>query len=283
MSRKSSFFSTRSRRTKKNFADKLIDSYIKKGRTQYKAAFRHSRSPRSSSYSNYSYTPTEKTPFGAPAPSLYSEATEEFERCKSTREIILAFLAFLASIGILLQAFSIIEGPAFTIIVICIMPFAFFITPSFEYDVSTIKNDMLLRLYKTAFNELTSNQVILRINETACESGNSSYSTLNSGCNEKILFKKQDPSGFSTNAVCYAAKIQDCYLYLLPDMLVVKDKVGCGAIFLNDLKVEIGNKTVFTYADEVADSEVLKYTWAHTNKNGQPDRRYKYNSAISSM
>ena len=69
-------------------------------------------------------------------------------------------------------------------------------------------------------------------------------------------------------------------IYFMPDMILVRDATGFGAVRYDKLRVE-WELSSFIETDRVPpDAEVSHYTWAHPNKGGGPDRRYKNNHQI---
>lgn len=69
-------------------------------------------------------------------------------------------------------------------------------------------------------------------------------------------------------------------IYFMPDMVLVRDATGYGAVGYDKLRVE-WELSSFIETDRVPpDAEISHYTWAHPNKSGGPDRRYKNNHQI---
>ena len=69
-------------------------------------------------------------------------------------------------------------------------------------------------------------------------------------------------------------------IYLLPDVALIHDASGFGAVSYHALQVN-WQPSNFIETDQVPrDAEIGSYTWEHPNKSGGPDRRFKSNKRL---
>lgn len=69
-------------------------------------------------------------------------------------------------------------------------------------------------------------------------------------------------------------------LYFMPDLVLVKDGNRYGAVGYGDLQTQFAPSNFIETGKVPSDAEVVGHTWAHPNKRGGPDRRFKNNRQI---
>lgn len=69
-------------------------------------------------------------------------------------------------------------------------------------------------------------------------------------------------------------------LFFMPDLVLVKDGNRYGAIGYSDLRTQFAPSNFIETGQVPADAQVVGHTWAHPNKSGGPDRRFKDNRQI---
>ncbi|TIT70510.1 MAG: DUF4236 domain-containing protein [Mesorhizobium sp.] len=69
-------------------------------------------------------------------------------------------------------------------------------------------------------------------------------------------------------------------LYFMPDMILVKDGNQYGAVGYGDLRTQFAPSNFIETGKVPSDAEIVSYTWAHPNKNGGPDKRFRDNRQI---
>ncbi|ESX03672.1 membrane protein [Mesorhizobium sp. LSJC268A00] len=69
-------------------------------------------------------------------------------------------------------------------------------------------------------------------------------------------------------------------LYFMPDLVLVKDGNRYGAVGYGDLRTQFAPTNFIETGKVPSDAEIVSYTWAHPNKNGGPDKRFKDNRQI---
>lgn len=69
-------------------------------------------------------------------------------------------------------------------------------------------------------------------------------------------------------------------LYFMPDLVLVRDGNRYGAVSYHDLRTQFALSNFIETGKVPSDAEVVGHTWAHPNKSGGPDRRFKNNRQI---
>ncbi len=88
------------------------------------------------------------------------------------------------------------------------------------------------------------------------------------------------PSIVRCNVVPPTLKLGDRTFHFLPDMVLVRDGTGVGAVGYDALRIS-HQPANFIETDGVpSDAIVSHYTWQHPNKSGGPDRRFQNNRQI---
>ncbi|MER8923580.1 DUF4236 domain-containing protein [Mesorhizobium sp. M0802] len=64
-------------------------------------------------------------------------------------------------------------------------------------------------------------------------------------------------------------------LFFMPDLVLVKDGNRYGAVGYADLQTQFAPSNFIETGKVPSDAEIVSYTWAHPNKNGGPDKRFK--------
>lgn len=69
-------------------------------------------------------------------------------------------------------------------------------------------------------------------------------------------------------------------IYFLPDVVLVDDGTGIGAVGYSDLQLRSQDSRFIEEGKIPSDAKVVDHTWKHPNKSGGPDRRFKVNHRI---
>jgi hypothetical protein len=90
----------------------------------------------------------------------------------------------------------------------------------------------------------------------------------------------QLPDVLKCNVTPPALKVGKRTIYFLPDVALVHDASGFGAVGYHSLRMA-WQPSNFIETDGVPrDAEIIRETWQHPNKNGGPDRRFKSNRRL---
>lgn len=69
-------------------------------------------------------------------------------------------------------------------------------------------------------------------------------------------------------------------MFFMPDLVLVQDGHRIGAVGYTDLIIRRQNSRFIETKGVPGDATIVDHTWAHPNKNGGPDRRFKYNRQL---
>jgi len=69
-------------------------------------------------------------------------------------------------------------------------------------------------------------------------------------------------------------------IYLLPDVALIHDIQGFGAVGYDALHVAVQHSNFIETEGVPHDAEISSYTWEHPNKSGEPDLRFKDNRRL---
>lgn len=88
------------------------------------------------------------------------------------------------------------------------------------------------------------------------------------------------PAVLRCNITPPALKVGRRTIYFLPDVALIHDASGFGAVSYDGLHLA-WQPSNFIETDGVpSDAEIIRHTWQHPNKNGGPDRRFKQNRRL---
>ncbi|MGX9144676.1 hypothetical protein [Mesorhizobium sp. 128a] len=88
------------------------------------------------------------------------------------------------------------------------------------------------------------------------------------------------PSVVRSNVTPPSIHVGRQILYFMPDMILVKDGNRYGAVGYGDLRTQFAPSNFIETGKVPSDAEIVSYTWAHPNKNGGPDKRFRDNRQI---
>lgn len=88
------------------------------------------------------------------------------------------------------------------------------------------------------------------------------------------------PPHVKSNLVPFSLDLEDQALYFFPDRLLVYEGSTIGGVAYSNLIVETGASRFHEDGPVPRDSQVVGKTWRFVNKDGGPDRRFKYNEEI---
>jgi hypothetical protein len=69
-------------------------------------------------------------------------------------------------------------------------------------------------------------------------------------------------------------------MYFFPDVVLIRDRQGFGAVSCADLRVNTGTSTFIEDGVVPRDAVVVSYTWRYVNRDGGPDRRFNNNRQL---
>lgn len=85
---------------------------------------------------------------------------------------------------------------------------------------------------------------------------------------------------FRTNVEVPCAKSDGATLLFLPDLVLVKEGKGIGAVSYEALRAHSADSRFIEEGAVPGDATVVDRTWRYTNKSGGPDRRFKGNRQL---
>lgn len=95
-----------------------------------------------------------------------------------------------------------------------------------------------------------------------------------------IKIIKKTPYFLSINVEVVQLKLNKETLILLPDKLLIVRGCKVGAINYNNFTIEISSTEFVESNKAPKDAKIIDYRWQYSNKNGEPDKRYKKNRKI---
>jgi hypothetical protein len=90
----------------------------------------------------------------------------------------------------------------------------------------------------------------------------------------------QSPPLIVTNVDVWAISILNWKMFFMPDSIYVFTNGTYSIVPYEDLRFSYSEQRVYAVHGHPQDATVVDRTWAHTRKDGYPDRRYKYNPSI---
>ncbi|MCR6502116.1 SH3 domain-containing protein [Shinella sp. CPCC 101442] len=88
------------------------------------------------------------------------------------------------------------------------------------------------------------------------------------------------PAVIKSNLTPPALHVGKQILFFMPDIVLVQDGSRVGAVNYTDLNVRWQDSRFIETERVPSDARVVDHTWAHPNKSGGPDRRFKNNRQI---
>ena len=96
----------------------------------------------------------------------------------------------------------------------------------------------------------------------------------------KIQLGTQNPPFVRTNISTPSIPVGNQTLYFFPDMVLVYETAGVGAVSYSELAVRVSSQRFIEDETVPSDTKVVGETWRYVNKNGGPDRRFNNNRKI---
>lgn len=90
----------------------------------------------------------------------------------------------------------------------------------------------------------------------------------------------ESPPGVQSNITPPCLKIEEKYLYFMPDRILVREGNTYGSVSYNDLRLATRPSRFIVEETVPKDCEIVGQTWKHPNKNGGPDRRFANNRQL---
>ena len=98
---------------------------------------------------------------------------------------------------------------------------------------------------------------------------------------QPITLDHQLPRVIRSNVMPPALRTGGRTFYFLPDVVLVSDRGGFGAVGYADLQIDAQPTRWIENGTAARDSQVVGHTWQHPNKSGGPDRRFKQNRQLA--
>lgn len=96
-----------------------------------------------------------------------------------------------------------------------------------------------------------------------------------------IKIKYKTPPHIKTNVKSICIPVGKQCLYFFPDKVLIYDKMKVGALDYKSLEISSTHSNfIWLKGFKPSDSTIVKYTYAHVNVNGTPDRRFSNNPQI---
>ena len=89
-----------------------------------------------------------------------------------------------------------------------------------------------------------------------------------------------NPPYIKTNVATPAIPVGSQTLYFFPDMVLIFDQNGVGAVSYDNLSVQVASQKFIEEGTVPSDASVVEHTWKYVNKRGGPDKRFKDNRQI---
>ncbi|MDV6318701.1 DUF4236 domain-containing protein [Chromohalobacter sp. HP20-39] len=90
----------------------------------------------------------------------------------------------------------------------------------------------------------------------------------------------RNPPYVKTNVTTPSIPVGKQTLYFFPDMVMILEPNGVGAVSYNNLSIEVTSHRFVEDGTVPSDAKVVDHTWKYVNKRGGPDRRFKDNTQI---
>lgn len=150
------------------------------------------------------------------------------------------------------------------------------------YDIDENEENRIQQFYDSFRDILKSNKkwhIKSRINNYNIKQ---SYGGASTTVNQKnISIKYKTPPYVKTNVKSICIPVGKQKLYFFPDRILIYEKKNIGGLDYCSLNIEsYRDNFVWTSGIKPFDSEVVRYTYAHVNTNGTPDRRFVNNPQI---
>jgi hypothetical protein len=88
------------------------------------------------------------------------------------------------------------------------------------------------------------------------------------------------PTVLKCNVTPPMLKVGRRTIYFLPDVALVEDASGFGAVGYHVLRLTWQPSNFIETESVPRDAQIVRHTWQHPNKNGGPDRRFRQNRQI---
>lgn len=98
--------------------------------------------------------------------------------------------------------------------------------------------------------------------------------------NEPLDVLKEQPPYISTDVTIWSLDSNYISFYFLPDYIFVWHNKKYGVVSYDSINVAFSTNTYVSTGNTPKDSTIVDYVFQHTRKDGNPDRRYKYNPSF---
>lgn len=148
---------------------------------------------------------------------------------------------------------------------------------SIEYDFDN-ENERYYKTINNLFSTIASSRRLWLI-ESMYKNVDIKRNAGVDSCIERIPISitEKVPYYIRTNVKCNCLSIKDKHFYFLPNKVLVHSRNKTIGLDFQDLCFNFGETTFVEQLGVPSDTEVLEYTYQYVNKNGGPDKRYKYN------
>lgn len=90
----------------------------------------------------------------------------------------------------------------------------------------------------------------------------------------------ENPPYIKTNVAAPSVPVGNQTLYFFPDMVLVLDKNGAGAVSYENLSIQVTSQKFIEEGPVPVDARIVDHTWKYVNKRGGPDKRFKDNRQL---
>lgn len=97
---------------------------------------------------------------------------------------------------------------------------------------------------------------------------------------KSISLSLNNPPHVKTNIATPTIPVGKQNLFFFPDMVLIFDSNGVGAVSYENLSVEVCTQKFIEEDSVPSDAKVVDHTWKYVNKRGGPDKRFKDNRKI---
>lgn len=96
-----------------------------------------------------------------------------------------------------------------------------------------------------------------------------------------VNFYKGTDEPIETNVDTYTLDAGHIKLIFLPDAIFIKEKGKMAAVSFNEIDINLSKALFLEDGDIANDANIIGKSYAHTNKDGSPDKRYKDNPELT--
>ncbi len=137
-----------------------------------------------------------------------------------------------------------------------------------------------IQLFHDAFSRLGNCSKLWHVAEEASLDTKNMTGACKAAIRTPISVNFGSPSCIKTNIKAPFFPVGKQTLYFFPDMVFVLEKKTIAVISYESLKITCKKEPVVETEENPGDAAPISYTWKYTNKDGEPDRRFKDNRQL---